>query len=618
LTGFVATLGGARALLDPAAASSKPPPVHERPLGIVPPNSEVAAVGRWARTTPPTDQCPPGQTPSECNLDYQGGLVMHSSTTYAIYWVPSGYHVSTNYESLINQYFTDVAAASGHADNVYSPATQYYDAAGPIDYQSTFGGSYVDIDPFPANGCNDGVDATCLTDQQIRTELQTVLTTNGWHGSTTTMFFVMTPDGVGSCFDSSNHACTTKTYCAYHDSFTNSNSEPVIYGNEPYDATIPGCDPGSSPNGDDADAAINTLSHEHNEAVTDPFGNAWWNFNSGQENGDNCAWIFGSALGGTPNVDAYNQIINGHHYWLQEEWSNDGSDCLQHYLGIPVNFRAPTVSGVAGQGQVLSATSGLWSQSPMSYVYQWQRCTASGSNCTNIAGATASSYQLSAADVGQAVRSLVTATNGAGASAPVTSALSSVVIPVPAATAPPVISGTAAAGKALSVSSGTWNTSASFSFQWLRCAANGTACVVVGGATGRSFFLLGGDAGHTFKVVVTATNAAGTGQATSKHTAVIVAVPKLKKAPRISGRARVKGRLTASKGTWSGPPRSYRYQWLRCNAHGGGCRSIHRATHPTYRAASADAGHRLRVRVTAINAAGRKLATSGPSARIAG
>jgi hypothetical protein len=78
----------------------------------------------------------------------------------------------------------------------------------------------------------------------------------------------------------------------------------------------------------------------------------------------------------------------------------------------------------------------------------------------------------------------------------------------------------------------------------------------------------------------------------------------------------VAGHLKVNNGTWSGPPASYRYQWLRCNAHGGSCRSIRHATHSTYRAVSADTGHRLRVRVTAANAAGSKTATSTVSARI--
>ena len=234
-----------------------------------------------------------------------------------------------NYESLINQYFTDVAHDSGGASNVYSIATQYTDGSGAIQYQSTFGGSYVDNDPLPANGCDDGQDSVCLTDPQLQAEIQNVLTAKGWHGSTSAMFVLMTPNGVGSCFDGTSQECTTNTYCAYHNSFTNSNGEPVIYANQPYDATINGCGSGSSPNNDDADTELNTISHEHNEALTDPFGDGWWRDSDNQENGDLCAWTFGTPLGGT-GLGEYNQVINGHNYWLQQEWSNSASGCRLH------------------------------------------------------------------------------------------------------------------------------------------------------------------------------------------------------------------------------------------------------------------------------------------------
>ena len=51
--------------------------------------------------------------------------------------------------------------------------TQYYDSTGWIANQSTFGGSYVDTDAFPANGCNDSyqgapADPVCLTDAAAR------------------------------------------------------------------------------------------------------------------------------------------------------------------------------------------------------------------------------------------------------------------------------------------------------------------------------------------------------------------------------------------------------------------------------------------------------------------
>ena len=155
--------------------------------------------------------------------------------------------------------------------------------------------------------------------------IQNVLSAKGWSGGTSALFVLLTPNGVGSCFDGSAAECTTNVYCAYHNSFVDSNGEPVIYANEPYDATIAGCESGSSPNSDDADTELNTISHEHNEAITDPFGDAWYAAD-GAENGDLCAWTFGTPLG-TVGDQPYNQAINGHDYWLQEEYSNAASDC---------------------------------------------------------------------------------------------------------------------------------------------------------------------------------------------------------------------------------------------------------------------------------------------------
>jgi hypothetical protein len=69
------------------------------------------------------------------------------------------------------------------------------------------------------------------------------------------------------------------------------------------------------------------VSHEHNEAVTDYNGDAWYDA-AGYENGDKCAWRFGASLGRT-TYGGYNQPINGHTYWLQQEWSNRSSGCVQ-------------------------------------------------------------------------------------------------------------------------------------------------------------------------------------------------------------------------------------------------------------------------------------------------
>ena len=560
-----------------------------------------------------------------------------------------------NYESLINQYFTDVAAASGSGSNVYSVDPQYTDGTGAAAYDSTFGASFVSHDPLPANGCNDGVDPVCLTDQQLQDEIQHVLTVKGWHGGLSHMFFLMTPDGVGSCVDGVTNQCSTNVFCAYHNYFVDASSENVIYANEPYEGPSGGCfDPfdQGAPNDLNADTTINTISHEHNEAITDPLtdpSNFAWIAADGEEIGDLCAYGFGTPLGGTPGVDAYNQVINGHHYDLQQEWSNTDTGCVQKlggtsspatsgsgplvYQGGPVmhtnttyaiywlptagNTAQPVLTGTAAVNQKLTSTTGSWNGSPTAFSYQWQRCSSAGTGCVNIPGATAGSYTLTSADAGNTVRSTVSATNANGASPYAASATTAVVAPVPAPTRAPVVSGIAAVGKSFATTNGKWNTTASFTYQWLRCAANGSGCAAIPAATASTYPLVGADAGHVLKAVVSATNAAGTTSSTSAASAVVAAAPHTTSAPRISGRAKVGKRLTGTHGAWSGPPTTYQYSWLRCAAHGNNCVPIKKATKTTYRITRKDAGHRLRLRVTAVNAAGRQTAKSPATRRVA-
>lgn len=343
--------------------------------------------------------------------------VMRTNTTYAIYWVPSGYSVETGYETDIDRYLSDVAAASGSQTNVFSVATQYYDATGFIEYQSTFGGSYVDTDPFPASGCDDsfeGVqDPVCLTDRQLQAEIQKVIAAKGWKDGRNALFFILTPKTVGSCI---NGECTTNSFCAYHSDFSGAHGEPILYANIPYAKDIEGCARGPSPNGDDADAAINTMSHEQNEAITDPLGDGWRNAD-GDEIADICAWQFGTPLGTAANGQAYNQLINGHPYALQEVYSNGGSRCRQRYVGRPAVTVPPTLAGIARQGRLLSATSGSWTQLPTAYRYQWLRCNRSGGSCVPINHATHVSYRIRKRDAKHRLRVRVTARNAAGSRA---------------------------------------------------------------------------------------------------------------------------------------------------------------------------------------------------------
>jgi hypothetical protein len=104
----------------------------------------------------------------------------------------------------------------------------------------------------------------------------------------------------------------------------------------------------------------------------------------------------------------------------------------------PVNTTVPTTAGTATSGQTLTAGQGAWTNDPEIYTYQWEDCGSTGANCTTISGATASSYALSASDVGHTVRVVVTAQNGGGSTTS-TSAASALVqaAPTTPTTTPP-------------------------------------------------------------------------------------------------------------------------------------------------------------------------------------
>jgi hypothetical protein len=82
--------------------------------------------------------------------------------------------------------------------------------------------------------------------------------------------------------------------------------------------------------------------------------------------------------------------------------------------GAPAATAAPVLDGVMSPGATLTATTGTWTGNPVSFVYQWRRCSATTGACVDVAGATEPTYTLSAADSGSLIRVLVVATNASG------------------------------------------------------------------------------------------------------------------------------------------------------------------------------------------------------------
>jgi hypothetical protein len=314
-----------------------------------------------------------GQPP----LIWHGGAVMGTDLTgrlviTPIFWNPAGYPMDASYKSVITQYLHDVAKESGTNGNVFSVASEYFGTDGRIRYDIKLGTPINDTDPLPASGCtvastdgsgiyadNSGYTA-CLDDAQVNAEAQSVATAIGQPMNLSHIYVVYLPKHVESCFNpgsttdaSTGQACTinnqpTAAYCAYHSfvmpgfSFSNTPFE-LVYANMPFpvylsktgftcgtDINFPGVieTPNNQP---DADTEISPTSHEINEARTDPDTNSGYFDLIGQENGDECAYRFGTTYG--PAGALYNQVINGHHYLTQLEFSNksffqSGGGCL--------------------------------------------------------------------------------------------------------------------------------------------------------------------------------------------------------------------------------------------------------------------------------------------------
>lgn len=194
---------------------------------------------------------------------------------------------------------------------------------------------------------------------------------------------------------------------------------------------------------------------------------------------------------------------------------------------MPRPAGAPILSGTPKEGQTLSSTAGTWLDGPSIFAYQWQRCVwdfISGYTCADIAGATSSSYAIQFADVDNVVRVVVTGTNTAGSD--VQAKMSAIIEALPPQNlALPAIQGSPNPGMTLTSTDGTWAITAKvitgFTYQWRRCAPNGSACSNIMGATNQTFKASTADLGSSLRVAVTATNSGGTTEVVSPQRLIV-------------------------------------------------------------------------------------------------
>jgi hypothetical protein len=167
------------------------------------------------------------------------------------------------------------------------------------------------------------------------TKLQAIVNSHVGHGlpaSTGAVYLVLTSSDVNE----TSGFCTR--YCGFHTHAT-LNGLDIKYafiGNVdrcPSACEIQSTGPNSpSPGVGGADGMSNVITHETEEAITDPDLNAWFD-SSGNEDADKCNFKFGPTQTAS-NGSKFNQTFGGHNWMIQMEWENSrGGGCDQKLGG---------------------------------------------------------------------------------------------------------------------------------------------------------------------------------------------------------------------------------------------------------------------------------------------
>ncbi len=325
------------------------------------------------------------------HLDKPGGTssvyYMPTTTTSFVYWQPKGAPAfPKGYETAVTDFFKGLEHENGGDQNFYSVLTQY-----GVNDETHFGKAIKDKDPYPSesSGCDLAEPAPpsrpCISALQVTAEIKELVKTHklpeqrneaGQFEATNT-FFVMLPPGVSVCdYAYETHGvhhtsigCSGVQFCAYHDSSVNSSEEDEspVWAVMPYLPVVKGCEDPQHPNSVYEDE-FPPIEHEFAEMTTDPYALGWQNdyTDGAEEVADICVggWAFGNvpfeekmkwgtALGTAPNGALYNQVIDGHEYYLQQLYSNATETCVQRKALPPaVSKLAPSKGPLAGNKKV--------------------------------------------------------------------------------------------------------------------------------------------------------------------------------------------------------------------------------------------------------------------------
>ena len=259
-------------------------------------------------------------------INYHGGPVMKGTPNVYVIWYGNWNSTGSNTgatRSLIEHFFSTIGGSALEKVN-----STYGDNSGNVTGNVHFGGSTTVSS------------STNLTDSSLRTTVSNALSSGALPRDSNGVYFVLTSSNINE----TSGFCTQ--YCGFHThaSLGGVDIKYSFVGNP--DRCPSGCEiqrtgPNSpATNVGGADGMANVISHELEEAISDPDLNAWFD-TSGRENADKCNFNFGAtstctstsicSAAGKAAAAKFNQTFGTNDWMLQQNWRNSGGGaCAQH------------------------------------------------------------------------------------------------------------------------------------------------------------------------------------------------------------------------------------------------------------------------------------------------
>ncbi|MBS1797909.1 MAG: hypothetical protein JSS81_29075 [Acidobacteria bacterium] len=248
-----------------------------------------------------------GGTTSTSALVDHGGPVINTPTIYLI-WYGNWNQTNGSDTPAGQQIIRDWAHSIGGTPHFALNSS--YSTTKPISGNVNWGGETTDTGT-----------RTRLTDAQILGVVSSAISSGRLPYNANGIYFVVTSSNVTA----SSGFCTQ--YCGWHDSGTVTAGK-VRYsfiGNTKRCLTSCAAQSTVSPNNNPGvDGSISVMTHELEEATSDPDLNAWYD-STGAENADKCAWTFGHFQFQTSNGAWANMTFGGRNWLIQRNLWKSGS-----------------------------------------------------------------------------------------------------------------------------------------------------------------------------------------------------------------------------------------------------------------------------------------------------